>query len=141
MATAIQTSHRRSNSSLASTSPSSRRPTVKSTTPSYLSSAAGAAIVASRPSSSRSVGPSHFPSSLSLTLSLAHLSLHFPPEKWHRLAIASFHSLPKARLSKANDPQPIVFLSPSTIQRIDFKRRTTHTACICACVRVCWDLP
>jgi hypothetical protein len=63
-------------------------------------------------------------------------------ERWRRLAIASFRSLPKARLSKATGTtklQRSCFSSKSillcTISVIDFRpwiTTTTHTACICA---------
>ena len=128
------TSRPRSNSSLASTSPSFRRPTAKSTRPSCPSSPTGTGTTASRPSSSRSVGslsltsfhPSPHPHPLPRTLSFTRprppLILFFFVERWLRSTIASFPNLPKARPSNATRWWPPSSFVSSTLCPLPHRR-------------------
>ena len=120
----------RSNSSLASTSPSSRRPTAKSTRASCPSSPTGTGTTASRPSSSRSVGsfshtsfhPHPLPWPFAVHTSPPPLTHFFSLERWLRSTIASFPNLPKARPSNATMWWPPSSFVSSTLCPLPHRR-------------------
>jgi hypothetical protein len=108
-ATITQTNHHRSNSIRASTSPSSRSWTARSSRTSCQCSPTGPATAASRPSLSRSAGPFY---SLSAFFVIIYLFVLFFIVRWPRLVIVNSHNHPRARRSKVPALSPTLPAKP-----------------------------